>query len=239
MQVFRDFVPLIMVLVAMVIAAITLASLAANRAFTFEGPSARQEKVQPLDPLTPEETQLAAQIANSDRRVKAALGSGRQRLIQVEFFALKPADTRGDPEGLRMGRHARVLFYRYDGDQGVDVVVDLQRKTVVSVSKIEGTGVPLGADEIVEALNLAVRNERVRSLLGARLGEFRVAALEKGERPEARVEGLRVVATSPRDPCYRRRCIHLLFHDREGYIAGTTVTVNLTAQTVRAERTIP
>lgn len=236
---FRKLVPSAIPVAAVAIVAATLAPLATNRAYTSEESLIPQEKVQPLDPLTPEETQLAAEIANSDRRVKAALGPGRQRLIQVEFFALKPADTRDDPERLQMGRHARVLFYRYEGDQGVDAVVDLQRKSVASVSKIEGVAVPLATDEITDAFNLAIKNERVRSLLGPRLSEYRVAALARGERPETRVEGLRVIATSPRDPCFRRRCIHLLFHDREGYIAGTTVTVNLTAQTVRAERTTP
>jgi Cu2+-containing amine oxidase len=218
---------------------VAIALLFANQALPTDHSSVAQQRIQPLDPLTPEEIELARQVASSDPKVKAALGSGRQRLIQVEFFAQKPADTSVEPERMEIGRHAHVLFYRYEGDEGVDVVVDLQKKAVVSVSKLPGTAVPLGTEEVVEAFNLAAKNDRVRSLLGTRLNEFRVANLATGERPETRVEGLRVVATSPRDPCYRRRCIHLLFHDRDGYLAGTTVTVNLTAQTVRAERTTP
>lgn len=239
MPISRDSVLSTIAFSAVLLGAVFLAASLANQAVNSESSLAAQQRIQPLDPLTDEEIELAKRVANTDQKVKGALGSGRQRLIQVEFFALKPSDTSGDPDRLQMGRHARVLFYRYEGDQGIDVIVDLQGKTVVSVNRIEGLAVPLGVDEVVEAFNLAARNERVRSLLGTRLGEFRVADMTRGERPETRVEGLRIVATSPRDPCYRRRCIHLLFNDRGRYIAGTTVTVNLTAQTVRAERTTP
>lgn len=223
--------------IAMVVV-INLAFLTTTEAFLPESPPIVQEKVQPLDPLTSEEIETAKQIAGADQKVKTTLGSGRQRLIQVEFVAMKPTGTYDDPERLQIGRHASVLFYRYEGDQGFHVVVDLRRKAVVSVTKLEGRAVPLAPDEIGEAFELAARNERVRSLLGAGISEYRVADLTKGERPETRVEGLRVIATTPRDPCYRHRCIHLLFHSREGYLAGTTVTVDLTAQSVRAERTI-
>jgi hypothetical protein len=197
-----------------------------------------QQELQPLDPLTPEETELATRIASSDPRVKKALGTGRQQFIQVQFYALKPAEPGKDAERLQIGRHAAVLFYRYDLDRGIHVVVDLEKRSVGEITRIEGKSVPLGNEEVTEAFNLAVRDERVRSLLGPRLNEYRVANLAEGERPESRVEGLRVVATSPRDRCYRHRCIDLLFHDREGYVTGTSVTVDLTAQTVRAERTV-
>ena len=197
----------------------------------------RLQETQALDPLTPKEIELATRVANEDRRVKEAVGTGKQQLVQVQFLALKPARYGPDAERLQIGRHAEVLFYRYDGDRGIHVVVDLEKKAVVLVTKIEGRAVPLGADEIREAFGLAAQNERVKALLGAQLNDFKVANLTE-ERPENRVEGLRVVATSPRDPCYRHRCIDLLFHNREGYVAGTTVTVDLTAQTVRAERTI-
>ena len=66
---------------------------------------------------------------------------------------------------------------------------------------MDGVAIPLGAEDILEAFNIAIRNERVRALLDPRLNEFRVADLAKGRRPESRVEGLRVIATSHRDPC--------------------------------------
>ncbi|HVS81457.1 MAG TPA: hypothetical protein VHE60_06965 [Pyrinomonadaceae bacterium] len=199
-----------------------------------------QQQTQPLDPLTREETELAMRIASSDARVKEALGAGRSQLIQVQFLALKPNvyPAGQEPEQMKIGRHAAVLFYRYDNDQGIHVIVDLEKRSAGEIARVEGRAVPLAFEEVTQAANLALRNERVRSLLGSRADDFRVANLAAGERPENRVEGLRVVATSPRDPCYRHRCIDLLFRQRDGYIAGTTVTVDLTSQAVRVERTV-
>lgn len=221
-----------------VVAAFASAILSSTLPGTVAGFAAQSQQLQPLDPLTPKETELAAQLASGDRRVKQAIGGGRQRLVQVQFLALKPVRASTDVERLEIGRHAAVLFYQYDGDQGIHVVVDLEKRSVVSVKKIEGRAVPLSTEEISEAFALAARNERVRGLLGTRLSEFRVANLAEGERPDNRVEGLRVIATSSRDQCYRHRCVDLLFHTRDGYLAGNTVTVDLTAQTVRAERTV-
>ena len=199
-----------------------------------------QGQVQSLDPLTPEEIELATRIATADPRVKDALGKGRALLVQVQFLALKPNvyGAGQDLERLKIGRHAAVLFYRYDTDQGVHVIVDLEKRSAGDITRIEGRAVPLAAEEVAQASALALRNDRVRSLLGARVNDFRVANLAAGERPENRIEGLRVVATSPRDPCYRHRCVDLLFRQREGYIAGTSVTVDLTSQAVRVERTV-
>ena len=198
-----------------------------------------QRRVQPLDPLTPEETELAARIADSDSRVRESLGAGRVQLIAVEFLALKSPiyrETR-EPEQLNIGRHAAVVFYRYDSDEGVHVVVDLERRAVGEITRMEGRAVPLATAEVAEAFNLALRDERVGGLLGARAGEFRVAGVAGGERAENRVEALRIVAAALKDPCHRHRCLALLFRRPEGYITGTFVTVDLTAQTVRAERT--
>jgi hypothetical protein len=194
--------------------------------------------VQPLDPLTPDEVELAAQTASSDARVKEALGPGRQQLIRIEFLALKSLNYSEpkEPDQLKLGRHAAVIFYRYDQDLGIHIVVDLEQRSVGEITRMEGKVVPLAGAEVTEAFDLALRNERVKVLLGSQAGEFRVAGLP-GERLANRVEGLRIVSGSPRDPCYRHRCLDLIFHRREGYIAGTQVTVDLTAQTVRVERT--
>lgn len=193
----------------------------------------------PLDPLTPAETLLAARMADSDPRVREALGTGRVRLIEVEFLALKSPvyrETR-EPEQLNIGRHAAAIFYNYDSDEGLHVVIDLERKAVGEMTKLEGRAVPLSALDVVEAYDLALQDERVRRLLGPRADEFKVAGVFSGERLENRVEALRIVAAGLKDPCYRHRCLALLFRRPKGYITGTFVTVDLTAQTVRAERT--
>ena len=207
--------------------AILLLSTVLAHQTRMQKPSPVQQRMQPLDPLTPEEMELAARRASEDARVKAALGSGRQQLIRVEFLAFKGLDyreTRG-PDQLKIGRHAAVVFYNYNDDVGIHVVVDLERESVVAITKMEGKVVPLAAAEVTDAFNLAMRNEQVQALLGARAGEFKVSGLVTRERPENRVEGLRVVSVSPKDPCYRHRCVDLIFHQREGYISGTEVTV--------------
>ena len=222
------------------IATVNLTSLQTTTVFGSKSGQVVQQQVQPLDPLY-----LQRDRSGKARRQRRPKGKScaRIRTPAIDsggtFSAMTLATARGHPQRLQIGRHARVLFYRYDRDQGVNVVVNLQRRAVVSVTRMDGVAVPLGAEEVSEAFNIAIRNERVRALLGPRLNEFRVADLAKGQRPESRVEGLRVIATSPRDPCYRRRCIYLLFRDRESYLAGTKVTVNLTAQTTRVERTTP
>jgi Cu2+-containing amine oxidase len=203
-------------------------------------PSEVQQRLQPLDPLTPEEIELVTRIVNADPQVKETLGSGRRQLIVVQFLALKSSAYREarEPEQMTIGRHAAVIFYRYDIDQGVHVIVDLEQKAVGEITKMEGKAVPLGADEVTEAFNLALRDGRVKALLGPQVNEFRVAGLSSGDRPENRVEGLRVVATSSTDPCYRHRCLDLLFRRRDGYVRGTSVTVDLSVQTVRVERIV-
>lgn len=226
-------------------AALSLTALVIWSSVPAEQPSAVasshvQRQVQPLDPLTPEEIEIAARIANSDAKVKAALGSGRHLLIEVSFLALKsPGYREAEPQKMKIGRHAAVIFYRYDDDIGIHVVIDLEQKAAGEITRLQGTAVPLAYQEVVEAFNLALRNERVRALLGARANEFKVfRPSSAGERSPTRVEGLRVVTSSPGDPCFKHRCVDLLFRLPRGYLAGTSVTVDLTAQTVRVERTL-
>jgi len=217
---------------------LTAVLLAGHLSGQTRNPAPSQQRVQALDPLTPEEIALASRIASSSPKVKEALGTGRQLLVEVSFLALKSADYAEptEPEKMRIGRHAAVIFYRYDEDQGIHVVVDLEQKSVGQITRLQGTAVPLAYQEVVEAFNLAARNEQVRSLLGPRAAEFTVANPAVNERPSTRVEGLRIVGTDPEDRCFRHRCVSLLFRLPRGYIAGSSVTVDLTLQTVTVER---
>ncbi|HEV7797507.1 MAG TPA: hypothetical protein VGO73_05100, partial [Pyrinomonadaceae bacterium] len=163
------------------------------------------QKARPLDPLTPEEIELARRLASADARVKKELGPGRQQLIQIQFLALK-ADgdlkTSQEQEQLGQGRYAAVLFYRYDTDRGLHVVVDLTQRKLGEITKLEGRAVPLAREEVNRAFALALLNKRVRTLLGPKAHEFGVAGPATEDDPHNRVEGLRVIGTSPRDPCY-------------------------------------
>jgi hypothetical protein len=202
------------------------------------GPLLAQTQTRPLDPLTPEEKELAARIARADPGVQRELGSGRQQLIQVQFLVLKGSSevkTLREQEPLAPGRCAAVLFYRYDTDQGLHVAVNLRERSVGDITRLEGRAVPLALEEVGQAFALALLNKQVRALLGQQVSEFRVAGLARGDNPQNRVEGLRVIASAPQDPCYRHRCVELHFRRPEGYVPATSVTVDLSAQRVKVQ----
>jgi len=119
-------------------------------------------RLRPLDPLTPAERNDAERIARADGRVRDLLGSGRSRLIYVEFLSVKSES--GAPPTVR---HAEVVFYRYDEDTGVRAVVNLTTKAVTDAGRLDSGVVPLSLDEHREALTVAVRNPDVQQILGA------------------------------------------------------------------------
>ena len=186
---------------------------------------------QQFDPLTTEEREQARRLTEDNARFKQLRGQGRQRLISVELATVKPGT-----EGGAAGRHAEVLYYRYDNNQGILTLVDLGRGAVREVTNVNGDAVPLSAEEVSEAIGLALQNQTLTRLLGPDYQRYRLApeSLRAGERNP--VEALRVVGTSPRDSCYRRRCVSLLFRRGDTFLTGTSVIVDLTAQSVRVEQ---
>lgn len=194
----------------------------------FQSASAQQPL--PLDPLTAQEKRLAEDLASNDLRVKERLGTGRQRLIHSVFLAIKPEDeskTREDwIHPIQIGRHAEVIFYRYDGNLGVRAVTDItdiQHGLVKEVVSYDGDEVPLAPEEVDEAGKLALQVEEVRGKLG--------------DKPHAfKIEGLRILTIDKKDFCYGHRCVGLLFRRGAFYLAEFPVTVDLTTLTVRVGR---
>lgn len=172
-----------------------------------------------LDPLTPVERRTAERVARADPRVRDLVGEGG-RLSYVEFVAVKAEDEREAP-----ARHAEVVFLRADAQFGVRALVSLQREpAVVAVDKIPEADVPMTAADLEMARKLALENAEVRAA-----GEARLA--------KATVEGLRIVATDDDDPCFRSRCVRLLFKIGRDYLSQPVVVVNLTKSSVTVERT--
>src|SRR5262245_1869757 len=194
---------------------------------------------QPLDPLTPAERRQAEEIARADGRVKELLGGGRTRLVYVDFIAIKSSDASPAPDTptrpTPIGRHAEVVFYRYDDDSGVRAIVDLPGRAVAQAATIESAQVPLNAEEVNDAMALALRNQAVTSLLGADATTFQVSDTGRGARPRNVVRALRVVATGESDPCWKHRCVQLFFRRGDVYMTDSVV-VDLTAQQSRVER---
>jgi hypothetical protein len=169
--------------------------------------------------------EIAQRVARADGRVRELLGQKRSVIGATYFLALKPdtvdvaRDRQRDPEPIRA---AMVLFYVYDGDYGVRGLVDLRRSTVLKVDRLNDEPVPFAEEEIAAAQRLALREPRLREALGAAPGE-------------ARVEYLGVSATDERDPCFRHRCVQLLFRRGRAFLMRPIVIVDLTNQTVRLE----
>lgn len=96
---------------------------------------------------------------------------------------------------------------------------------VKEVTRLDGDEVSLSSGEVIEAGDLALQNEEVRRKLGPTPQEFKV-------------EGMRILATDEREPCYKHRCMELLFRRGAFYLAEFPVTVDLTTQTVRVGRRV-
>ena len=181
-----------------------------------------------FDPLTPEERELATRLAEGDPRVKRLRGTGRQVLISVDLATPK---TTGENS-----RHAEVLYYRYNGNQGVMALVNLQQQAVQETVAIDGNSVPLSTGEVNQAVGIALQDRTLINLLGPNYQQYRATTLTAREGEPNPVEALRILATSRTDPCYRHRCVSLLFRQGDTFLTGTSVIVDLTVQNVRVER---
>jgi Cu2+-containing amine oxidase len=190
----------------------------------------------PLDPLSEEEKHDAVQIALADARVKEMLGTGRHEAASVSLFPQKlpreQVEAAAAGREIPMSRTAEVIFFRYEDESGVRVIVDLSHKSASEVSRLSTRDVPMTQTDLAEAWNLASRNAEVRETLGAELQQFQV----EPARQNYRVEGLRIEAVSDKDPCYKHRCLQLLFRRGADYLVKPIVIVDLTSRDVRIER---
>lgn len=187
----------------------------------------------PLDPLTEQEQQEAASLAQADPRVTSLLGPGPSVLAAVEFIALQKGEEGADPEHpLPIGRSAQVLFARYEGNLGVRALVDLVAHSVTVVESMSGDDVPMNLAELNAAWALARQNPAVRQVLGPEADFYQVLQDPDAPEPTHRVEGMRVVGAQSGDRCFGHRCLALLFQRLDEYLASTEVLVDLTTQTV-------
>jgi hypothetical protein len=190
----------------------------------------------PSDPLTAEETQRLVRVATEFAQSREGLGRENFVLVGTELVDYKPPRTEPrhviTPE--EAGRHGSVLFFRYDKNAGVRVLVDLVRNAGVEVTTIPARAMPIGREEVERAARLALADPGVGRFVGADASRFRVA--EPGSAEENTVEGLRVIAPKGDDPCSTHRCVDLFFRREGYYVTGQRVTVDLTANTVRVSR---
>ena len=179
------------------------------------------QRVQPLDPLTPEELTTAERVARADSSVLRLVGGRRSVMGSVSFLALKPdAPDTVRPVEVLPQRTAVVLFYVYDGDYGVRALVDLTAARVRQADRVEREPIPFAAEEVTAAQRLALSDPGLREKVG---------------REQYHVEWLGFTAADERDPCYRHRCLQLFFRRGRAFLMRPNVIVDLTAQQVRLE----
>ena len=184
----------------------------------------QSQRVNPLDPLTPAEIALTRELVRADTQVRRIIGDRRNVLAQISFLALKSegTDTTAPTREPVPVRAAMATYYVYDGDFGVRAFVNLAKRAVVVVQRVEEEPIPMAPEEIATAKRLALADSGLRRRLGPR--------------PEAlRVEWLGVTAVDTSDACYHRRCVQLLFRRGRAFLSRPTVIINLTNRTVRTE----
>ena len=194
---------------------------------------AQPDRPLPLDPLTPRERALADTVVRADARVREFLAGGQSRLINIDFISVKLAGDSAIQDNVPSRRTAEALLYRYDLNQGLRVLVDVGRRTIIEVARVPGESVPINGDEVEQAARLALRDPQVVRLFGGRVPAFRVPsspAMLAGDQP--RIEGLRTIGATRDDPCYRRRCIVLFFFVDNQYVQVNRVFVDLNSQRV-------
>jgi hypothetical protein len=201
----------------------------------FSAALAGQQRVRAADPLEAAERERAISLAKDEAVRQKQLQPDKFSLVGVEMTSFKDSATKQEPTPDSSQRHATVLFYRSDRNDGLQVLVDLGAGRVRDMAPVRGVSVPIGLEEIERAANLALADAGVKTLLGAGASRFRVGIAKSDE--ESTIEGLRVVGSGPTDPCSRQRCIDLFFRQNGSYIAGSRVTVNLSTNTVRVTNT--
>jgi hypothetical protein len=116
------------------------------------------------------------------------------------------------------------VFLQAKAEYGVRAVVRLGAEpTVTTVDKVSERDVPMTADDLEAARRLALQSPEVKAAAEPRL-------------EKAKVEGLRVVGADETDPCYRGRCVRLLFKVGNDYLSDPIVVVDLTTSRVSVQR---
>ena len=206
--------------------------------------SGREGQVLALDPLTVQEKQSAENVASADARVSKLLGTGRRQLVSVELFPVKPPAEQmaaaAAGRQIALNRYAEVIFLRYEREAGVRAIVDLTKQSVIEVTQIAADQVPLTETDLAEAARLALADPEVSRALGADASRFRPeSSAERTKTPQAEqyvIEGLPVRASRRGDPCWRHRCLQLLFRTGDAYLMKPVVVVDLTSHQVRVQK---
>jgi len=198
----------------------------------------------PMDPLTPRERAAAEKAVLAHPPAMEALGNGRRQLISVELWTMKPDAAKMSAaaagQRIELGRFAEVILLRYEPEEvGVRAIVDLTQNKVIDLSRIPGEQVPQTPADLEQAAKLALANSEVQKALGPEADRYRpdIPGVQHAANGEARlIQPLPLRSADEKDPCWKHRCMQLLFRRGDAYLVSPTVIVDLTTGQVRLER---
>jgi hypothetical protein len=140
---------------------------------------------------------------------------GKTYLTRIEVYA----------DAARKERHAIAIYYRYEGDLGILVHVDVGAGKVTQVEAVPHLPTSLADEELAEAEKLARADPAVARALA-----------RYADGPKIEVDAQMALTVDPKDPNYHHRVVRLNFRrGREYLLRVPTVDVDLTTGTVRAQ----
>ena len=183
-----------------------------------------------LDPLTQDEQAAAERIARNDGRVKELLGANGVRLVHAIPVLIKQGEP---PEKIDVHqRIIEVVLFRPEGEVGALVLVNLRQSQVSNLRRLQPTQVPFTRDDLNDAFQIALRTPDVVKALGPQAQSFHPQSPEpepEAAAQENEVTGLPVRSSDPKDPCYKHRCMELLFRHGTDFLS-MSVEVDLSAK---------
>jgi hypothetical protein len=166
-------------------------------------------------PLTVEERVLAVRLAEQRLRSDKLLPEKKTFLTLVQTHRNVEAEKSGSFE-----RHALLTYYRYAGDVGIRVYVNLIRRRVIKVEQLPHFPAPFAPEEIQRARELALNHPQLKKVL-------------EPYRERLTVEALLTRSPKVKDPLFGHRLANLLFRVGPRYLtAQGLVIADLTTETL-------
>jgi hypothetical protein len=166
------------------------------------------------DPLSKEEQTLAVRVAETALRSEKLLPDKKTFLASMQSHR----DTEAEKKGV-FERHALVTYYRYAGDTGLLVYVNLVRQTA-KVERSPHFAASIAQEELQRATELAMNHPTLTKVL-------------EPFRGRVTVEALLMQSVGPKDPLFGHRLVNLLFRVGPHYLtASGLVLVDLTTEKV-------
>ena len=170
--------------------------------------------------LVPEERLAAERAAKSDARVLKVLGAGGPVLAGTSGVQVDKNDVMALASGATKkpaARYVTIALLNQATGRAAQVRVRLDDRSVVDVTAVPATDIPIMNEEAAQAFGLARADARVRAAIGPALDRFQLR-LPGQPLPPLAAEILPVRAATDRDPCFGGRCVEILFRNERSYL---------------------